>query len=54
MTDLFGVKQERLLVDATPIETVTDRISVKREDLCSPHPGPSFSKIRGVLKHIEK
>jgi len=54
MTDLFGVKQEPLLADATPIEMVTDRISVKREDLCSPHPGPSFSKIRGVLKHIEK
>ncbi len=25
---------------------------VKREDLASPYPGPSFSKIRGVVTHI--
>ncbi len=41
-----------LLRDGTPVERVSDRIFVKREDLCSPHPGPSFSKIRGVLKHV--
>lgn len=28
-------------------------IYVKREDLCSPYPGPSFSKIRGVYAHIK-
>lgn len=28
-------------------------IWVKREDLCCPLPGPQFSKIRGVYKHIE-
>jgi hypothetical protein len=27
-------------------------ILVKREDLCCPPPGPSFSKMRGVLPHI--
>ncbi len=27
---------------------------VKREDLCCPFPGPSFSKIRGVYKHIQQ
>lgn len=43
-----------LLIEGTPVERVTDRVSVKREDMCSPFPGPSFSKIRGVLKHIEK
>lgn len=41
-----------LLRDGTPVEPFSDRVFVKREDLCSPHPGPSFSKIRGVLKHI--
>jgi hypothetical protein len=28
-------------------------ILVKREDLCSPGPGPSFSKVRGVMAHIQ-
>lgn len=28
-------------------------ILVKREDLCSPYPGPSFSKMRGVVEHIK-
>ncbi len=27
-------------------------ILVKREDLCCPFPGPSFSKMRGVVEHI--
>lgn len=27
-------------------------VYVKREDLCCPYPGPSFSKIRGVVAHI--
>ncbi len=26
---------------------------VKREDLCCPEPGPSFSKIRGVYRHLQ-
>ena len=42
-----------LLVEGTPVERLSERLSVKREDLCSPYPGPAFSKIRGVLKHIE-
>jgi hypothetical protein len=41
----------QILVDNTPIEW-HEGIAVKREDLCSPFPGPSFSKIRGVFKHI--
>lgn len=28
-------------------------IFVKREDLCCPHPGPSFSKIRGLAAWID-
>lgn len=28
-------------------------VMVKREDLSCPSPGPSFSKIRGVQKHLE-
>lgn len=43
-----------LLVEGTPVEQLSDRLWVKREDLCSPYPGPAFSKIRGVVKHIEK
>lgn len=27
-------------------------VNVKREDLCCPEPGPSFSKIRGVYAHL--
>lgn len=29
-------------------------VHVKREDLCCPYPGPSFSKIRGVERYIGK
>lgn len=36
----------------TPLE-YHDGILVKREDLCSPFPGPEFSKIRGVMPHIK-
>lgn len=40
----------------TPVERHTlpsgRVVSVKREDLCSPHPGPQFSKIRGVYSHL--
>lgn len=44
------------IMDNTPIEKVAgwENLWVKREDLCSPHPGPSFSKIRGVYSHISK
>lgn len=44
-----------MLVDNTPLETYYIRetpVLVKREDLCSPFPGPAFSKIRGVVAHI--
>ena len=27
-------------------------VHVKREDMCCPEPGPSFSKIRGVERHV--
>jgi len=29
-------------------------VAVKREDLCCPPPGPGFSKVRGVLAHLNK
>jgi len=44
-----------LLVNNTPVEQYDVRgiqVWVKREDLCAPFPGPSFSKIRGVAAHI--
>jgi len=40
----------------TPIEEyrIENRIVyVKREDLCTPPPGPTFSKVRGLLKHLQ-
>jgi len=43
------------IVSDTPWETYTandTRIHVKREDLCCPYPGPSFSKIRGLFAYI--
>jgi len=42
-----------ITISGTPWEK-HDGIWVKREDLCSPYPGPSFSKIRGVEQHIIK
>lgn len=45
-----------MLVNNTPLETYQLNgipILVKREDLCAPFPGPSFSKMRGVVAHIE-
>lgn len=43
-----------MLVNNTPIEIhgIGYPVHVKRDDLCSPYPGPSFSKIRGVVEHI--
>jgi hypothetical protein len=44
-----------LLVNGTPIRTYEigdHEVLVKREDLCCPAPGPSFSKMRGVVSHI--
>lgn len=43
----------------TPIETYftgptgRTRVLVKREDLCTPEPGPNFSKMRGIVKRLE-
>lgn len=45
------------VVKGTPLQTVMVHgipVLVKREDLCCPHPGPSFSKIRGVYAHLRK
>lgn len=44
-----------MLVDNTPLEVHNLNgvpILVKREDLSCPLPGPSFSKLRGVVAHI--
>lgn len=45
-----------MIIDNTQIDVyIIDgkEIHVKREDLCSPFPGPSFSKLRGVYAHIK-
>lgn len=41
------------ILEDTPIEEYQG-IFVKREDLCAPPGAPPFSKIRGVVKHLEK
>jgi len=46
-----------ILNDNTPIEQYQIQgkfIFVKREDLCTLPPGPTFSKVRGLLKCLEK
>lgn len=44
-----------LLQTATPLEDHLDRygLLVKREDLSCPPPGPPFSKMRGVIAHMQ-
>lgn len=45
-----------MIINNTPLETYELNgvpVIVKREDLCCPYPGPSFSKIRGVVAHIQ-
>lgn len=42
-----------ILLRDTPIEEY-DGVYVKREDLCAPEGAPPFSKIRGLVKHLEK
>ena len=45
-----------MIINNTPLEVHNLRgvpVIVKREDLCAPLPGPSFSKIRGVVAHIK-
>ena len=44
-----------LVKAGTPVEIhpcADSQVWVKREDLCCPNPGPSFSKIRGVAAHM--
>lgn len=44
-----------MITNNTPLEIYQVQdvpVLVKREDLCCPFPGPSFSKIRGVVAHI--
>lgn len=45
---------KRMIKDNTPVEDYREKygLLVKREDLCCPPPGPSFSKTRGVFAHI--
>lgn len=45
-----------MVIDNTPYDCykVDDvDVMVKREDLCSPYPGPMFSKVRGLAAHLE-
>lgn len=44
---IAGTPWEEYAMDDVPLW-------VKREDLCCPEPGPSFSKIRGVYKHLQQ
>lgn len=49
--------QSGIIIAGTPWENYDlDGVDlwVKREDLCCPEPGPSFSKIRGVYKHLQQ
>ena len=44
-----------MIINNTPVEWHDcdgPKILVKREDLCSPFPGPQFSKIRGLVPHL--
>jgi hypothetical protein len=53
---LGEIHKGELIVDNTPVETHrcgTEHVLVKREDLCSPFPGPQFSKIRGLVPHLK-
>jgi len=48
---------DNLVVSNTPWEVYKIDgvpVHVKREDLCCPPPGPSFSKIRGVKAYLEE
>lgn len=44
-----------ILKNNTPLEDYRADygLMVKREDLCCPDPGPPFSKMRGVLSHVQ-
>jgi hypothetical protein len=46
---------QSLLTVATPLEDYRSRygLVVKREDLSCPPPGPPFSKMRGVVAHMQ-
>jgi hypothetical protein len=44
-----------MIVNNTPVEWTKIggvHVLVKREDLCAPLPGPSFSKTRGLVPHL--
>jgi hypothetical protein len=46
-----------MIHNSTPVEFYLlqgKKVAVKREDLCCPLPGPSFSKMRGVYAHLSK
>ena len=54
MNQLASVR-DTLVRPGTPVDRVRingEVVLVKREDICSPFPGPQFSKIRGVVSHI--
>lgn len=45
-----------MIIDNTPIETYEvqgQKVYVKREDLCAPEGAPTFSKIRGLIPHLQ-
>lgn len=48
----MGVGDLMVVRNGTPIESVTQSLFVKREDLATLSPGPPFSKTRGLFQHL--
>jgi threonine dehydratase len=49
------MSDQRTIISNTPVETYWldgQWVCVKREDLCSPYPGPGFAKIRGIAEYL--
>lgn len=50
-------KRTRLILNNSPLEVYSigsRRIWVKREDLCAPDGAPPFSKLRGLIPHLQE
>lgn len=49
-------KSAKMLREGTPVDHFQQKygLLVKREDLACFHPGPPFSKTRGVFSHVQK
>src|SRR5512137_1438946 len=50
-------QQRCAVISGTPFDThlvAGCEVHVKREDLCSPYPGPQFAKVRGLDVYLKK